>query len=271
MAESGTADMTHARTMIVVPTLGSRPVLLERCLHSIAAQQVDIDIVIVAPVNSPEVQRLREQFGAILIPDPGNLPAAINAGVAAAGDGTEFVNWIGDDDLLEPDSVRRSVAVLDRLPDAVLTYGACRYIDSQGRQLWISRAGKWAPRILKWGPDLIPQPGMLMRRSAWERVGGVDESMRFAFDLDLLLKLQPLGSFVDIGQVVSSFRWHDDSLTVGDRSTSLRESEVARRRALTPFARRVAWMWERPVRGATRMAAWELQRRARRMIESQHG
>ena len=75
---------------------------------------------------------------------------------------------------------------------------------------------------------------MLVRRSAWEQVGGLDESFRFAFDLDLLLKIQPLGGFVDVGQVVSSFRWHGDSLTVGDRSTSLHESEVARRRALRP-------------------------------------
>ena len=149
------------------------------------------------------------------------------------------------------------MGALDRNPDAVLAYGACRYIDGDGAELWVSSAGVWAPRILKWGPDLIPQPGMLVRRTAWDRVGGVDESMRFAFDLDLLLKIQPLGEFIDVGQVVSSFRWHGDSLTVSDRATSLHESEVARRRALSPVARRLAWVWEGPVRVATRAAANE--------------
>jgi GT2 family glycosyltransferase len=103
---------------------------------------------------------------------------------------------------------------------------------------------------------------MLIQRSAWEAVGGLDEEFRFAFDLDLLLKLQSLGRLIDVGQVVSSFRWHGDSLTVGDRTTSLRESEIARRRALTPAVRRLAWLWEAPVRFATRGAAAEMRRRA---------
>jgi len=88
--------------------------------------------------------------------------------------------------------------------------------------------------------------------------------MRFAFDLDLLLRIQPLGRFIDVGDVVSSFRWHAESLTVSDRTTSLKESEQARRRALSPTMRNLAWMWERPVRIATRLAAAEVSRRARR-------
>ena len=144
----------------------------------------------------------------------------------------------------------------------MVAYGACRYIDQHDNELWVSQAGPWANRILKWGPDLIPQPGMLVRRSAWQQVGGLDESFRFAFDLDLLLKLQALGRLIDVGAIVSSFRWHADSLTVGDRETSLRESEVARRRALKPTTRKLARLWEGPVRIATRVAAAEMRRRA---------
>jgi len=257
--------MTEPRVLMIVPTLGSRPELLERCLASIAGQSVPATIVVVAPAGNEAVAVSAGQVGARVVPDPGSLTGAINAGAATAGAGHEFVNWIGDDDLLEPGSLAATTAAMDADAGAVLAYGACRYIDEDGKELWISRAGAWAPRILKWGPDLIPQPGMLVRRSAWDAVGGVDESFRFAFDLDLLLKIQPLGRFVDVGRVVSSFRWHGDSLTVSDRSTSLRESEVARRRALSPTARRLAWAWERPVRGATRVAAWELNRRAARI------
>jgi GT2 family glycosyltransferase len=249
---------------MVVPTLGDRPSLLRECLASIATQSVATTIVIVAPLDKPGLADLAAEFDATLLPDPGSLSGAINLGVRQAGADHEFVNWNGDDDLLEPGSLARTTAALDRDPHSVVAYGACRYIDEDGKELWISRAGKWAPRILKWGPDLIPQPGMLVRRDAWQAVDGLDESFRFAFDLDLLLKLQPLGSFVDTGEIVSSFRWHGESLTVSDRSTSLVESERARRRALSPTARKLAWLWEKPVRGATRVAAWELHRRAAR-------
>jgi hypothetical protein len=64
--------------------------------------------------------------------------------------------------------------------------------------------------------------------------------------------------------VVSCFRWHADSLTVDDRERNLAESERAKRAALSPRARRWAWAWEGPVRVATRMAAAEVQRRARK-------
>ena len=254
--------MTGSRALIVVPTLGRRPELLEQCLTSIREQDVATDIVLVGPQSHEVLDRAAQSFDAALCPDPGSLAAAINAGVAFYQGTANFVNWLGDDDLLEPGSLRVTVDALESNPDAVLAYGACRYIDDAGRELWISRAGSWAPRILTWGPDLIPQPGMLMRRWAWDAVGGLDEGFRFAFDLDLLLKLKTQGNFVDVGQIVSSFRWHSSSLTVSDRSQSLHESEVARRRALSPVARKLAWMWEKPVRGATRVAAWEVSRRA---------
>ena len=149
-----------------------------------------------------------------------------------------------------------------QIRNAVVAYGSCAYIDDEGRALWTSSAGRWATRILSWGPDLIPQPGMLMRRPAWVNVGGVDESLRFAFDLDLLLKLRREGNFVDVGRVVSSFRWHPDSLTVSDRTASLDESELVKRRYLSRVGRSMSWTWERPVRLATRMAAREVTRRA---------
>jgi GT2 family glycosyltransferase len=129
----------------------------------------------------------------------------------------------------------------------------------------VNKAGRLAPWILKWGPDLIPQPGSLIRCSAWEAVGGLDESYGLAFDLDLLLRLQKLGPLIDVRRIVSSFRWHSQSLTVDDRHRNISESERAKRNALTPVGRKIAWAWEPPVRWATHLAAREVQRRARRL------
>lgn len=255
--------VSAARVLIVVPTLGTRMDYLDRALTSITSQSVPADVLLVAP-DRPAVRAAAERHGARFIADPGSQTKAINEGVAAAQLQHEFVNWLGDDDLLEPESLAATTAALDADPTAVVAYGACRYIDEDDRELWISQAGPWATRILSWGPDLIPQPGMLVRTDAWHRVGGVDESFRFAFDLDLLLKLKAIGRLVDVGMVVSSFRWHADSLTVGDRTTNLQESERAKRAALGPTARRLAWTWEGPVRLATRAAAREVSRRARR-------
>ena len=255
--------------LLIVATLGRRNDYLRETLVSIRSQDVPVDVVIVAPEGNAELEALAREFGAQRAPDPGSLPKAINAGAAFLAPHHEYVNWLNDDDTLEVGSLRATMSALDGDPGAVVAFGACRYIDPNGRELWVSRAGSWAPRILAWGPDLIPQPGMLVRASAWKTVGGVDDSFRLAFDLDLLLKLKAIGRLVDVGAIVSSFRWHPDSLTVDDRTTNLIESERAKRRALSPGARRVAWLWERPMRVAIRTAAWEVQRRARRLQASE--
>jgi len=55
--------------------------------------------------------------------------------------------------------------------------------------------------------------------------------------------------------VVSSFRWHPDSLTVDDRTKNLKESERAKRNALPAALKPISPLWDAPVRWAIRRAA----------------
>ena len=256
-----------ARVLVVVPTLGHRLDYLRQTLASISAQSQRADIVLVAPADAEQSRGLAESHGASVVDDPGNLPSAINTGIAAATD-QEFVTWLGDDDLLEPGSLNATVSALASDPPAVLAYGWCRYIDPEGRQLWLNKSGRLAERVLSWGPQLIPQPGMLVRRSAWNAVGGLDESLTMAFDFDLILKLRKHGRLTCVEQPLASFRWHPDSLTVSSRTRNLEESQKVKRRQLSPAQRKVAWTWEGPVRVATRVAARQVSRRARRVADS---
>ena len=255
--------MANARILMIVPTLGTRIDFLTQSLNSIASQDTPADIVVVCPKEATEARSLAEQHRATIIDDPGSLPKAINSGATQLRPHHEFINWLGDDDLLEPGSLTTTTQTLDHNPEATVAFGACRYIDHNNNELWISRAGKWAPRILGWGPDLIPQPGMLVRAAAWQASNGVDESLSMAFDLDLLLKLKQLGPLIDCNEVVASFRWHATSLTASDRTRNLQESEVVKRRYLSPAQSKLKWTWEKPVRVATRIAAHEVQRRAK--------
>lgn len=255
-----------ADVLIVVPTLGRRPTLLTQTLDSLTAQEVAADVIIVGPMTA-ELEQIAQDSGARLLPDPGSQTAAIELGISQADVDHRFVSWLNDDDLLTPGSLGRTKHALTTNDAAVVAYGACEYIDEHGQLLWTSRAGAWAQRILAWGPDLIPQPGMLVRREAWQAVGGLDTTLSFAFDLDLLLRLRTLGEFTDVRAVVSRFRWHPSSLTVADRTASLDESEAVKRRYLSPTARRLSWLWEKPVRGATRVAASRVTHRAQQLTD----
>jgi GT2 family glycosyltransferase len=261
----GSDEQRDPRILLVIPTLGTRVDYLAQTLESVSAQSVPADVVVVVPRPATEARALASRYGARLLDDPGSLSAAVNLGLASAGDSHDYGNWIGDDDLLSPGSLAATSGALNADPRASLAFGHCCYIDADGRELWISRAGRNAIRLLAWGPDLIPQPGMLFRLAHFRTVGGLDESLEFAMDLDLLLRLRELGGFVDVRQQVSAFRWHAASLTVSDRTASLRESELVKRRYLSPRLRRIAPVWEVPVRVATRAAARRLGVKARRL------
>jgi GT2 family glycosyltransferase len=255
--------MAKPRVLMIVPTLGTRIEFLRQSLESISSQDTPADLVVVCPQDALEARDLAHEHNAVVLDDPGSLPKAINAGATQIQPHHEFINWLGDDDLLERGSLDTTTRTLDQDPQATVAFGACRYVDEHNKELWISKAGKWAPRILSWGPDLIPQPGMLIRVDAWQAVNGVDESLSMAFDLDLLLKLKQRGPLLDCNAVVASFRWHTTSLTASDRSKNLEESELVKRRYLTRTQSRMKWLWEKPVRIATRVAAHEVQRRAK--------
>ena len=261
---TGMSDHTpKSDVLLVVPTLGRRSKFLRQALQSIRSQSVAADIVIVAPDEADEVRSIAAEFGAMQVPDPGGLPEAINLGVAEGLSDHAYVGWLNDDDLLEPDSLTATRHLLQSHSSAVVAFGACRYIDEDGHELWVSRAGSWAPRILKWGPDLVPQPGMLVRANAWQRVGGLNTAFRMAFDLDLLLRLQAHGRLAYTGTVVSSFRWHQDSLTVDNRATNLAESARAKRAAMGPLMRKFSWLWEPAVHLSISVAATRVNRRAK--------
>lgn len=252
----------HTDVLLVVPTLGRRNHYLQQTLTSIRSQDRPVQVILVAPASAIEARAIAAAAGAQIVDDPGNLSAAINIGMSAASAYHRFANWLGDDDLLAPGAITATATALERDPTVAVAYGHCNYVDGQGRHLWVSRAGRVAPHVLAWGPNLIPQPGMLFRLADFHAVGGLDVSLRFSMDLDLLLRLRRRGRLRSLGVPVASFRWHTGSLTVSDRAASLAESEQVKRRYLPRELRPIAALWELPVRGATHLAALSLARRA---------
>ena len=252
--------------VVVVPTLGTRLDTLGESLDSVRAQDgVDVHLVVVVPADATEARAIATRAGATHVDDPRRgLSAAVNAGISARGDQAYYA-WLGDDDLLLPGGLRTLSSLLEETPSAVVAYGGCPYIDDQGRTVTASRAGGLATRLLAWGPNLLPQPASLSRVDAVVAAGPYDESLRYAMDLDMWLRLRRSGAFVWTKTDVAAFRWHGDSLTVSNRSLSLQESERIKRRYLPGLARRVAPVWEVPVRLATRLAARQVTARARKL------
>lgn len=245
--------MNH-KVGIVVPTLGARPDYLMQCLTSIQAAG-DAFVVLVAPSGFDSSALKSGGLIELFVEDPkSGLPQAINAGIKAMPSNIEFVNWLGDDDLLSAGSLRATSMVLEADPKIHFVFGSCDYVDPDGDVIWTNKSGPWAVPLLRFGPDLIPQPGALFKRSSFEQVGGLDPKFGWAFDFDLFIKLSKLGKAKFLNQTLASFRWHPQSLSVEFRKKSVAEASAVRVTHLPGILRPMAFIWEAAVRQATLFA-----------------
>jgi hypothetical protein len=232
---------------VVVPTIGQRPQYIESTLRSIrSAGKTYVVLVGRADFNgsayadSGLVDLYLDEEGA-------SLPGKINQGFRGLPKEVEYITWVGDDDLLSQGALLRAVEVLERPEKPVLVFGHCQYIDSDGNDVLVKRTGSWAVPLLRFGPQLIPQPSAVFRRDAFEEVGGLSNRFKFAFDFDLFLKLTILGKSVFIDSILSSHRWHKTSLTYSRRWESVSEASAVRVFSLPPMVRVISPLWEIPV------------------------
>jgi len=265
--------VTAGKILVVLPTLGDRLGHLRETLAAIDEQRADVELtlVVVLPAGADEARGLAEAHGAVVVTDPRRgISEAINAGIDAATDETYYA-WMGDDDLYRPGGLRVLRGLLERSPGAVLAYGACEYIDPEGRVIGTSAAGRLAQFLLPWGPCLIPHPGSMIRLDAMRSVGLFDPALRYAMDLDLFLRLRREGRFVCTRSRVSAFRWHPDSLTVSNRQGSSDEAALVKARHLPGWLRPVSPLWLEPVKVAAAVAARGVSRRARALAAGAGG
>lgn len=243
--------MTAPRTAVIVPTLGRRPEFLGQSLRSIR-DAGDAYVLMVAPAAFDAAPLIADGLVDEKLDETGrSLAAAINQGFAAVPEGTEFLAWLGDDDLLRPGSLTATSEFLATHPRSAAVYGGCDYIDEKGARVWKNDSGPWAAPLLRIGPDLVPQPGSLFRRSAVLEVGELRTDLGWAFDFDFFIRLSKVGRLSYLKRTLADFRWHSDSLSVGQRADSVREASLVRRSHLPAWLRPVSVLWEGPVRWAT--------------------
>ncbi len=160
-------------------------------------------------------------------PDGGQA-RAINLGLQkATGD---ILAYLNADDLLLPGSLVRIAGFFQENPQVDVIYGHRILIDSNGNDI-----GRWvlpphSTLAFLW-QDFIPQETLFWRRRIWEKVGGLNESLRFAMDWDLILRFFQAGArFARIPCFLGAFRIHASQKTSSKMET-IGCKEIARIRA----------------------------------------
>lgn len=176
-----------------------------------------------------------------MAPDNGQT-AAINEGIdrlARLFPAASFVGWLNADDIMLPEGLQRLADALDRQPAWVAVAGRAHLLSDAGAVVGEIATAPFEPGVFD-RMCTISQPATLVRREAWQAIGGLDETLHMCFDYDLWWRLAAKGpiGYLNAAAVAAS-RDHASTKTRTRRAEYFREGMAVVHR----HTGRVPWHW----------------------------
>lgn len=265
----GIEEQSLTNIAVVTPTFERANYLPSTILGVQAQSRPDWQLLVVNDGSSyvaaeATLAASRDSRIQILSQGHSGIAAARNLGIATIPPTVEYVAFLDDDDVWEPNALQELAAAIEDDPDAVGAYGLARVIDARGDQLpnhllvrlQSERRGLRGGRLVDWPKDapvtfevmaygnVITTPGaVLIRRSALDRAGLFREP---AADWDMWLRLTLQGHLVFVPEVVINYRVHPGNESRDILRRTRRKLIVHWRllwsRGLTRAQRRTAWL-----------------------------
>ncbi|NEQ48271.1 MAG: glycosyltransferase [Leptolyngbya sp. SIOISBB] len=124
-----------------------------------------------------------------------------------------YLGWVDSDDWLAPTALAETVAVLAAHPQVGWVYTNHQVVDAAGRVLGLGQNAQipYTPQRLL--VEFMTFHFRLLRRSAYEQVGGIDVTFVRAQDYDLCLRLSEVADVVHLPRPLYYYRRHGDNVT----------------------------------------------------------
>lgn len=194
---------------VVVPILNEVRYIRESMDSLLAQDYQPLEIIVYDAGSADGTLDILKTYPVEVIVEPGmGQMAAINRGWRRTS--AEFVTWWAGDDRYKPGAIRRLVEELQAHPEVGFVHAAADIIDENGDIIRNSAPGDIQFRDLVIDFSMFPQTA-LIRRSALERSGMMDESRRLAADWDLFLRLAQYYPSCYIRFTAAEYRSHAGS------------------------------------------------------------
>lgn len=221
------------RVTIVTPSY-NQAAFLEQTLRSVLLQGYSNLEYVVMDGGSTDgsrsiVERYKDRLTYWQSQADGGQAAAIAGGFARSTG--EVLGWVNSDDYLLPGTLVRVGRFFATHPEIDFLVCGGAVVDPHGQLIRKYYAFPQDFRSLLCGGQLFMQMSSFWRRSAYERVGGLDRKLRFCFDYDLFLRLARERTPAALDFLASAFRIHGDSKTSTIWTTvALPEAETVKAR-----------------------------------------
>jgi glycosyltransferase involved in cell wall biosynthesis len=154
--------------------------------------------------------------------------AALNQGFKLANG--EIFAWINSDDFYTEGAFQKVAGAFQKEPTAAIVYGnGYTFFDSDGITIPVVTPKITYRRLLFRGCEIF-QPSTFFTKKSFTEVGGIDETLSFAFDYDLWLKMLKRGKAFHSDAYLSSFRLWQQSKTATSSKKFIREEKIVLKR-----------------------------------------
>jgi glycosyltransferase involved in cell wall biosynthesis len=201
------------RVGVVTPTLNQAR-FIEETVRSVLLQgHPDIEYVIYDGGSKDGTLDILRRYEPWLSywtsePDRGQSHAA-NKGFMRCT--SPILGWLNSDDVFRPDAVRRALEMFEQNPGAGLLYGRISDRDEHGEPIQRFKGRPFNLEEMIWRRNPVAQSSAFVLKSALERVGWLDESLHYAMDFDLWLRLGTEVQAVFVDEIWSDFRYYPSS------------------------------------------------------------
>jgi glycosyltransferase involved in cell wall biosynthesis len=263
----------HPLVSVVTPSLNQGR-FIEEAITSVRDQSYpNIEHIVVDGGSTDEtlnVLRRHPHVRWISEPDDGQADA-VNKGFALAqGD---IFGWLNADDFYLAGAVATAVRVLLET-GCGMVHGGWRQVDEDGNVVADVAVVPFDLRAQLEERNAVAQPSTFFTREAFESVGGLDTTYRYAMDYELWLKLGARVGVRHVDDVLGAYRYHGSSKSVAEYGDFWPETHRASRahggRYFSPMYRR-AFLERHPWAARAELAARLLHRGELRELRSRAG
>jgi glycosyltransferase involved in cell wall biosynthesis len=212
--------VTDPLVSVVIPAYNAERFLGEAIESVLAQTYAPVETIVVDDGSSDGTAAVAAAYDEVtLIAQRNSGPsAARNRGFAACGG--EFVAFHDSDDMMTPDKLSVQVGHILANPSVGCVLAGQELLVEEGAELPFWVEGSKVPTVMPTTPpEHAAEPKvhtmtMVVRRETFESIGGFDETMRTAEDVDWMLRASEEGvEIARLGQVLLRRRVHPDSLT----------------------------------------------------------